>query len=273
MKKILFHFVLIFAFAVTWGCASVKTVPVETAKERFVKGIKFEEQKKYREAIEAYTGAIELDPQYTDAYIKRGKANFALDPTEAFKSRDDFTAAIEIDPKNADAYYERALVNFYMIYNEQGRKDMEMAARLGHKGAQKWLGLLKKEEGIGYINLADYLSSKKAPIVYFDFDRDDIKPSYYALLNEVGTVLKNRFPKVSIILAGHADITGSEEYNSALSLRRAKATMNHLIEKSGIAPQRFILKAYGKSKPVAPNDTKEGRALNRRVELTAVEGS
>jgi len=88
----------------------------------------------------------------------------------------------------------------------------------------------------------------------------------------VGTVLKNSLPKVSIILAGHADIIGSEEYNNALSLKRAKATMNYLIEKNGISPKRFILKAYGKSKPVAPNDTKEGRALNRRTLLTAVEG-
>ena len=149
---------------------------------------------------------------------------------------------------------------------------MEMAARLGHKGALEWLGLLKEEEEIRYINLADYLSSKKAPIVHFDFNRAVIKPSYCALLDEVGTVLKRRLPKVSIILAGHADIIGTEEYNYDLSLRRAKAVMNYLIEKNEIAPQRFILKAYGKSKPVAPNDTKKGRALNRRVLLTAVEG-
>ncbi len=272
MKKILFCFVLIFAFVVTWGCASLKTGSVETAKERFVQGVNFEEQKNYREAIKAYTSAIELDPQYVDAYMKRGKARFALNPIDSMKTRDDFTSAIEIDPKNADAYYERALVNLYMIYNEQGRKDMEMAAQLGHKGARERLGLLKREEGIGYINLTDYLSSKKAPLVYFDFDRADIKPSYYALLDEVGTVLKSRLPKVSIIVAGHADILGSEDYNNALSLRRAEAVEKYLVEKSGIAPQRFILKAYGKSNPVAPNDTKEGRALNRRVLLTATEG-
>ncbi|MDO9529733.1 MAG: OmpA family protein [Syntrophales bacterium] len=275
MKKTLFCFVLIFAFVVTWGCVSVKTGSVETAKERFVQGIKCEEQENYREAIKAYTSAIELDPKYVDAYIKRGKARFALKPIDCIETRDDFTTAIEIDPKNADAYYERALVNFYMLYNEQGRNDMEMAARLGHKGALEWLGLLKKEEkekGIKDINLADYLSSKKAPIVYFDFNLADIKPSYYALLDEIGTVLKRNLPKVSIIVAGHADIMGSEEYNDDLSLKRAKATMNYLIEVHEIAPQRFILKAYGRSNPVAPNDTEEGRALNRRVLLTAVEG-
>ena len=271
MKKILFCSALIFAFVVTWGCASVKTGSVETAKERFVQGIKFEEQENYREAIKAYSSAIELDPKYVDAYIKRGKARFTLNPIDCINSHEDFTAAIEIDPKNGDAYYERALINFYMLYNEQGRKDMEMAAKLGHKGALEWLGLLKEEEGIKYINLADYLSSKKAPIVYFDFNLADIKPSYYALLNEVGTILKSSLPTVSIILAGHADISGSEEYNNALSLRRAKATMNYLIEVHEIAPQRFILKAYGKSKPVAPNDTEEGRSLNRYVLLTAVE--
>jgi tetratricopeptide (TPR) repeat protein len=119
MKKILFCFVLIFAFVVTWGCASVKTESVKTAKERYVQGINFEEQKKLREAIKAYTSAIELDPQYVDAYIKRGKARFAFKPIDCIETHDDFTAAIELDPKNADAYYERALVNFYMLYNEQ----------------------------------------------------------------------------------------------------------------------------------------------------------
>ncbi|TSA56235.1 MAG: tetratricopeptide repeat protein, partial [Planctomycetaceae bacterium] len=241
----------------------------------FVQGINFEEQQNYREAIKAYTSAIELDPQYVDAYIKRGTARFALKPIDCMETRDDFTTAIEIDPENADAYYERALVNFYMLYNEQGRNDMEMAARLGHKGAQEWLGLLKKEEkkgGMKDINLADYLSSKNAPIVYFDFNLADIKPSYYALLDEIGMALERTLPKVSIILAGHADILGSEDYNDTLSLSRAKAVEKYLVGKSWIAPQRFILKAYGKSKPVAPNDTEEGRSLNRCVLLTAVEG-
>ncbi len=268
MKKILFCFVLISAFVVTWGCAPLKTVPVETAKERFAQGIKCEEQGNYKEAVEAYSSAIELDPKYVDAYIKRGKARFALNPIQSLKSRNDFTAAIELDPKNADAYYERALVNFYMIYNEQGTKDMEMAARLGHKGAREWLGLPKSEEEFEYVNLADYLSSKKAPIVYYDFNRDDIKPSYHALLDEIGMVLKIKLPKVSVILAGHADSIGSEDYNNILSLRRAEAVKKYLVEKTGVASQRFILKAYGKSKPAAPNDTEEGRALNRRVLVT-----
>ncbi|MEA1936176.1 MAG: OmpA family protein [Thermodesulfobacteriota bacterium] len=267
MKKILFCFVFIFVFVVSWQSALA-----ETAEGQFKKGINLEEQKNYKEAIEAYTRAIKLDPKNIDVYLKRGKACFALDPTSCMKTHEDFTTAIEIDSKNADAYYERALINFYMINNEQGRKDMEMAARLGHKGALEWLGLLKEEEEIRYINLADYLSSKKAPIVHFDFNRAVIKPSYCALLDEVGTVLKRRLPQVSIILAGHADIIGTEEYNYGLSLRRAKAVMNYLIKRKEIAPQRFILKAYGKSKPVAPNDTKKGRALNRRVLLTAVEG-
>ncbi|MBE9547358.1 MAG: OmpA family protein [Proteobacteria bacterium] len=267
MKKILFSFVLIFAFFVSWQSALA-----ETAKEQFVQGISLEEQKNYKEAIKAYTRTIKLNRKYVDAYLRRGKAHFALDPTNCLQTRDDFTTAIELDPKNADAYYERALVNFYMINNEQGRKDMEMAARLGHKGAQEWLGLLKEEEGIRYINLADYLSSKNAPIIHFDFNRADIKSSYYDLLDEIGIVLKRKLPKVSIILAGHADIVGSEDYNYALSLKRAKAVMSYLMERHGIASTRFIPKAYGKSEPIAPNDTEEGRALNRRVLVTAVEG-
>jgi len=69
-----------------------------------------------------------------------------------------------------------------------------------------------------------------------------------------------------ITLAGHTDIVGTEEYNQKLSDRRAKAVADYLIRK-GINPSRINVVGYGSKKPVAPNDTEEGRAKNRRVEV------
>ena len=73
-------------------------------------------------------------------------------------------------------------------------------------------------------------------------------------------------PTITIEIAAHTDDVGNEEYNFKLSERRDKSVIVYL-NKKGIANTRFAPKGYGKSKPLIPNDTEEGRALNRRVEL------
>jgi len=102
-------------------------------------------------------------------------------------------------------------------------------------------------------------------VVLFDFDRYDIKPETYPLLNEVVTILKKN-PRTKIEIEGHTDNVGSAEYNQRLSEKRAKAVMDYLV-KNGIDPERLSDRGYGLTRPVASNDTEEGRAKNRRVEL------
>ena len=71
---------------------------------------------------------------------------------------------------------------------------------------------------------------------------------------------------VNVEVAGHTDSMGSDKYNMGLSLRRAEAVRNYLVDK-GIPAERLTVKAYGESQPVADNATEEGRFQNRRVEL------
>ena len=99
----------------------------------------------------------------------------------------------------------------------------------------------------------------------FDFNKADIKPQYYKNLDEVIKVLKAN-PGLKVEIQGHTDNIGSAAYNMKLSLRRAQAVANYLI-KHGISPSRLKVKGYGFTRPVASNDTPEGRALNRRVQL------
>lgn len=73
-------------------------------------------------------------------------------------------------------------------------------------------------------------------------------------------------PDVSIEISAHTDSKGSDEYNLQLSQKRAESVVQYLINK-GINPERLIAKGYGESMPVADNETEEGRALNRRVEM------
>jgi OOP family OmpA-OmpF porin len=102
-------------------------------------------------------------------------------------------------------------------------------------------------------------------VVLFDFDRYDIKPEAYPLLNEVVAILRKN-TRTEVEIQGHTDQVGIAEYNQSLSEKRAKAVMDYLLEK-GIEPERLSHKGYGFTRPVASNDTEEGRARNRRVEL------
>ena len=92
----------------------------------------------------------------------------------------------------------------------------------------------------------------------------EIKPEYMPEIEKFAKFLKEN-PNIKVEIQGHTDNTGSEEYNLKLSQRRAEAVRKVLIEKYGISPDRVIAKGYGESMPIAPNDTEEGRAKNRRV--------
>lgn len=101
--------------------------------------------------------------------------------------------------------------------------------------------------------------------VLFDFDKAEIKPLAYPLLDEVVTIF-GKNPGMKVDLQGHCDNIGTPEYNKNLSLKRANAIKKYLVSK-GVAETRLTTQGFGFSKPVAPNTTKEERSLNRRVEL------
>jgi len=99
--------------------------------------------------------------------------------------------------------------------------------------------------------------------VYFDTDKAVIKDP--RVLDEAVAIMKAD-PKIVGEVHGHTDSTASPEYNQKLSEARAKAVRDYFI-KQGIAPERVRAKGFGETRPVASNDTAEGRAQNRRVEL------
>jgi len=102
--------------------------------------------------------------------------------------------------------------------------------------------------------------------VFFDFDKSNIKPRFYPELDAVVKVL-NKNPSVKVRIEGNTDNIGTAKYNMGLSKRRANSVMEYLV-KAGIDKNRLSTIGYGFSKPIATNATDEGRALNRRVELT-----
>ena len=102
--------------------------------------------------------------------------------------------------------------------------------------------------------------------ILFDVDKADLKDNSKTELAELSTIL-NKYADTNIMLAGHTDSTGSEEYNLGFSQRRAQSVADYLITRN-VDPARFTVKGCGKSDPVVSNDTADGRAQNRMVEVT-----
>ena len=103
----------------------------------------------------------------------------------------------------------------------------------------------------------------------FDVDSDILREEAYPELNKIADMFKDH-PKARGRIEGHTDNTGSAAYNQKLSERRAMAVYQYLIA-HGVSPGRLSYAGYGYSRPVATNDTPEGRQLNRRVEIMVEE--
>jgi OOP family OmpA-OmpF porin len=101
--------------------------------------------------------------------------------------------------------------------------------------------------------------------VLFEFNSARLKDTY--VLDEAAKILVSQ-PSITGEIRGHTDSVGPAEYNMTLSQRRADAVLEYFVSK-GVAANRLRAVGYGESSPIAPNDTDEGRALNRRVELKA----
>jgi outer membrane protein OmpA-like peptidoglycan-associated protein len=105
--------------------------------------------------------------------------------------------------------------------------------------------------------------------ILFDVDKADIKSASAPTLEQVAKLLKDD-PALKLEVAGHTDSTGDKDHNAKLSDDRADAVVQSLVKTYGIDAARLQAKGYGDSKPVAPNDTEDGRAKNRRVELRKI---
>lgn len=102
--------------------------------------------------------------------------------------------------------------------------------------------------------------------IYFDTGKSDIKPESAAAIAEIATLLKSD-PGLKVHVVGHTDNVGSVESNLKLSQSRAEAVVQELVKNHSIAAARLRAFGCGQFAPVLSNDTEEGRAKNRRVEL------
>jgi len=130
--------------------------------------------------------------------------------------------------------------------------DQHPNTQAGLKVDQYGRPILKKEE----------ISIKL--VVEFDFDKADVRSIYHEKIKEAADFMK-RYPQAEAKIEGHTDSKGSDEYNLALSERRAEIVKNYFVDNFGISAQRFTTMGYGESQPIASNDSEDGQQKNRRA--------
>ena len=157
---------------------------------------------------------------------------------------------------------------------------------LEEKVAQKEAGYkeleLKSMEEQDFLNLEKLFTSDEASVIKegeniiirlyginFPSGKSTILPESFGLLSKVQKAIRD-FPDRKITIEGHTDSMGDDTYNMQLSLDRAKAVTAYLIANMGIGEDRITAAGYGESRPIASNDTKEGRQQNRRIDVVLV---
>lgn len=145
-----------------------------------------------------------------------------------------------------------------------------IGAAVGHHTDKQEAELRKKLEnsGVDVQRQGDTINLVVPSAISFATNSAELTPNFYESLNKVGESLK-AYNDTTVQIVGHTDSTGSASYNQQLSVNRANAVVVYL-SAQGIAPERFQAIGMGKNQPIADNNTVEGRAKNRRVEIKIV---
>ena len=122
--------------------------------------------------------------------------------------------------------------------------------------------------GVSVTRNGDQIILNMPSNVTFATDQDQVVPAFYQTLNAVALVL-NKYNRTFVDINGHTDSTGSLSHNQALSQRRASSVANYLASQN-VDSRRFAINGFGPSQPIASNDTPDGRAQNRRVEIRVI---
>ena len=117
--------------------------------------------------------------------------------------------------------------------------------------------------------LPDGISDWILPIINYDLDKYNIRPSEFGKLHQVASLMK-KHPELRVMVTGHTDLTAGDCYNQNLSYNRAEAAINYLVSKYGISRDRLVIDWGGESNPLV--DTKNVSLWNRRVEFSVAEG-
>lgn len=151
-----------------------------------------------------------------------------------------------------------------------------VGAGVGALGTYIWSSNLERQKremqaatqgtGVGVTQTADNQLKLDIPSdISFAVGRSDISPAFSPVLDQFAAGLRNN-PNAEVRIVGHTDSTGSDAINNPLSVDRAASTRDYLVAR-GVDSRIFKIEGHGSTRPIATNDTAEGRAKNRRVEI------
>ena len=138
-------------------------------------------------------------------------------------------------------------------------------AIIGHQMDQQAKELQQNIPGATVTRVGEGIAVTFASGLLYDFDSDVIKPTAAQNLRTLAQSL-DKYPNTDILIVGHTDATGSDNYNQSLSERRAQSAQLFLV-REGVSNSRLRATGRGESEPIASNDTESGQAQNRRVEI------
>ena len=226
-----------------------------------------EAEKAERSKSEAEARAREAERAKMETEARAREAERARMETEA-KARETERARREAEARAREAEQSRLESRAEAQKAEQARREAEARAREAEQTKAEVEQFLKDlaelqakqtERGI-VLTLSDVL---------FAFGKADLSAGAVRNVDKLASFLE-KHPERNVLIEGHTDSIGSDQFNLVLSQRRADAVKDVLLTK-GVSPDRMLTKGYGKQFPVASNETDSGRQLNRRVEVVILE--
>jgi outer membrane protein OmpA-like peptidoglycan-associated protein len=161
-------------------------------------------------------------------------------------------------------------VEYWFLDDDQMPWLIRVEGQQGKKSYMQQLGRVVLPDKDAETKMADALSKAcHAPIygIYFEFASAELKPASAPTLLQISSVMKQH-PDWTLTIEGHTDSIGGAASNLELSKRRAAAVREELVGKYGVPAAHLTTQGYGLARPLAPNKSMEGRAQNRRVELS-----
>jgi len=185
----------------------------------------------------------------------------------SFREEIPLQATIEFLGTNLDSVVSDPVKGVFLTDVAAGTYNVRVSAE-GYLPETFPVEIIKGETTIKNVKLVKKLKKEEKIVlrgINFATGSAVIPPAEYPVLDQVVQVLKAN-EKVTVEIGGHTDSVGSDTYNQGLSERRAQSVRNYLIQR-GIDASRLEARGYGEYQPVAPNTTREGRSLNRRIEF------
>ena len=160
--------------------------------------------------------------------------------------------------------------------SEQGRKNALIGAGVGALAGGAVGNYMDRQQadlrrdlagsGVSVVRDGDNIVLNMPSDITFGVDQASIQPQFFRTLDAVGRTL-SAYPSTLVDVVGHADSTGADDHNQALSERRARSVADYLVRNGRLQPQRLAIAGMGERAPIASNATASGRAQNRRVEI------